>query len=84
MCQVPKPFGSLLVDMMMHWDCSYHFFDPGVSDHVPACFVHIPTHFTGVDFAFKWLNYCPYLTLVYQDGDEDAVDEFGLDLSWDI
>ena len=34
LCEIPKPFNPLMLNMMVHAVCSYHFFDLGVVNNV--------------------------------------------------
>lgn len=62
---------SLLMGVVEDWCCSYHFSDPGVSDHVMSGLVDGPSqtsHPADGDFALKGLGQGPSWALVYQGG----------------
>ena len=82
-----EPSDSLPLSVVEDRCCSYHFSDPGVSDHVPSGLVDgssQASHLASGYLAFQTFGQGPCLPLVGQCGDEDGVNEFGFGLNGDV
>lgn len=86
-CQMSKPPDCLPLNVVEDMCCSYHFYDPVVSDHVPSGFADDSpqtSHLSGGYLTFQTFGQGPCLALVGQGGDEDRVNELGFGLNGDV
>ena len=83
---MPKPFYSLLLDVVENRCCSNHFPDLGVLDLIASGFDGYPytLHLAGGDLSLETFGKGPCLTLVGQGWSKYGLGEFGFDLDGDV